>query len=202
MTGVNEREGGPPPRFFIGQTAAGNRWWFRDDLDNDLVAALEASSQEEAFVDDLARPSLRADRYARILGERAKVEDVSSGPAYCFPEHLDETSAVELIQEDRRDVLRRYCSEWLEDVGDCQPFAVLIRDGQAVSLCATVRRTKQAEQAGVETHPTLRGQGCAGEVVTTWGDAVRRLGRIPLYSTSWTNEGSKAVASKLGLVQL
>jgi len=198
---VNKSGGALAPRFFIGQTVVGNRWWFRNDVSEDLVDALEELSREEPLVADLTRPSLKADRYERVLADSSAVENVSSGPAYCFPETLDVVSTAELIQKERRDVLSRYCSEWVEDVSECQPFSVLMRDGQAVSLCATVRRTEEAEQAGVETHPDFRGEGCASEVVAAWGAAVRQLGRIPLYSTSWTNKASQAVAAKLGLIQ-
>lgn len=198
---VNEPGGKAAPRLFIGQTLEGNQWWFRHDVDAETVRSLEAVVRQEPISDDLARPSLRADPYETLLREQAAIEKVWSGPAYCFPERVEVASEAVLIGADSRDVLRPYCSEWFEDVGDCQPFAVLLRDGCAVSLCATVRTTPRADEAGVETHPDFRGQGYATQVVATWADAVRRLGRIPLYSTSWKNEASRAVASKLGLIQ-
>ncbi len=43
-----------------------------------------------------------------------------------------------------------------------------------------------------------RGHGTA--VVAGWAAAVQRLGRVPLYGTSWDNVASQGVARKLGLV--
>jgi predicted GNAT family acetyltransferase len=64
-----------------------------------------------------------------------------------------------------------------------------------------VRVTPTAHEAGVETPKQFRGRGYGGQVVAAWASAVRSLGCIPLYSTSWQNVASQAVAHKLGLVQ-
>ncbi len=55
--------------------------------------------------------------------------------------------------------------------------------------------------AGIETLEAYRGRGYATAVVAGWAYAIRATDRIPLYSTSWDNLASQAVAHRLGLVQ-
>ena len=69
-----------------------------------------------------------------------------------------------------------------------------------MSFCCSVRISPQADEAGVETLEDYRGRGYATNVVAGWAIAVRELGRIPLYSTSWDNVVSQSVAKKLGLI--
>lgn len=98
-------------------------------------------------------------------------------------------------------VLSPYLDAWRTDVTQGVPICAVLRDGSAVSICASVRVTEHAHEAGVETHPAFRGAGHAARAVTAWARDVRAGGRIPLYSTSWENTASQAVARKLGLIQ-
>jgi predicted GNAT family acetyltransferase len=82
-----------------------------------------------------------------------------------------------------------------------EPFIAVVVDGVAVSLCHSARLTDRAAEAGVETLEAYRGHGYASAVVTEWAHAIRATGRIPLYSTSWDNLASQAVARRLGLTQ-
>ena len=91
---------------------------------------------------------------------------------------------------------------WLADELKVRsPIMAIVVDGMAVSVCFGARSTSDASEAGVETLPEHRGRRYAGAVTAAWADAVRRQGRIPLYSTSWTNHASRRVAARLALTQ-
>ena len=70
----------------------------------------------------------------------------------------------------------------------------------SVCFCAT-RHSAPALEAGVETAAAFRGRGLAPRVTAAWARAIRASGKIPVYSTDWTNTSSLAVARKLGLIQ-
>ena len=90
--------------------------------------------------------------------------------------------------------------EFPRDFAVRAPFFAIVDRDRAVSLCFTARLTARAAEAGVTTHPDHRGRGHAATVVAAWARAIRASGRIPLYSTSWTNAASQSVARKLGLI--
>jgi RimJ/RimL family protein N-acetyltransferase len=200
----NEPTGKVAPRFFLGRTPEGNVWRFRHDQGDDVVRAIDALCRAEIATDELLRPPYGATRYRDVLDRFAPVERVEMGPAFRFPAVLEQpadTTDVVIVTRENADVLRLYLSPWLEDVAIGQPLLALLRDGHAVSVCGSVRLTDHAYEAGVETHPEFRGQGFAPRVVSAWARAVRAMGRIPLYSTSWENLASRTVAAKVGLVR-
>ena len=91
---------------------------------------------------------------------------------------------------------------WLADELTVRnPVMAVVVDGATVSVCFSARATRHASEAGVETLPEHRGRRHAGAVTAAWAAQVRRQGRIPLYSTSWTNHASRRVAARLGLTQ-
>ena len=79
------------------------------------------------------------------------------------------------------------------------PVIAVVSDGRAVSACYSARKSEYAVEAGVATLEGYRGRGFAVATVSTWARAVFDLGLTPLYSTSWHNRASLAVAAKLGL---
>jgi hypothetical protein len=139
--------------------------------------------------------------YEAILARHAPVERSWTGPAFCFPPDLPSSSEATLITETNAHLLAPLLSDWAPDVQLNPPMHALIVNGHAAAVCCSVRRTSEADEAGVETAGSCRGRGYAAKVVSAWARAVRDGGRVPLYSTSWQNEASRAVARKLRLIQ-
>jgi hypothetical protein len=79
------------------------------------------------------------------------------------------------------------------------PVMAILEGGRPVSVCYCARASSVAAEAGVDTAEAWRGRGFGPRVVAAWALAVQASGRIPLYSTAWTNGASLAVARKLGL---
>ncbi|MEP6870279.1 MAG: GNAT family N-acetyltransferase, partial [Anaerolineaceae bacterium] len=71
--------------------------------------------------------------------------------------------------------------------------------GKIVSLCHSSRLSPEVAAAGVSTAPAYRQRGFARRVVLAWAAAVIASGRIALYSTTWDNTASRAIADGLGL---
>ena len=124
-----------------------------------------------------------------------------SGPAWCFPDEISATEhEVIPFTEANDDLVRPLFPVLAEDLPWQQPCLALLDDGRLASVCFSARNTPIAAKAGVHTREEFRGRGYASAVVAAWARAVRREGRIPLYSTSWDNLASRSVARKLGLV--
>jgi hypothetical protein len=79
------------------------------------------------------------------------------------------------------------------------PVMGIIEAGYPVSICFCARSSDLAAEAGLETAEAFRGRSFGPRVTAAWALAIRASGRIPLYSTSWTNNASLKVAAKLGL---
>lgn len=199
IVSVNEPDGNIASRFFLARTPAGNLWRYRSDLPDDLTAQLEALCADEPVTAELSPTPAHREEYIRLLASHAPIEDVSAGPAYWFSEDAIPSAEPVAIGEANADLLRGGLDDWLVDVPDRHPFMAIIEEGHAVSVCASVRITDAAHEAGVETLPAHRRRGHAVNVVASWANAVQKMGAAALYSTSWDNLASRGVAAKLGL---
>jgi GNAT superfamily N-acetyltransferase len=197
---VNEPNGAVAPRFFLGRTASGALLRFRQDVDADTRLALKVAVHDDAA----ARGALDAPStllsYTDILVRSGPVLRTEAGPAFAFPEQSLEPHDVVRVTTEHASLLEHHLGAWLPDIPVAQPMFVVVADGHAVSICASVRLTSAASEAGVETAPPYRGRGYAARAAAAWARAVRSMGLAPLYSTSWQNAASRAVARKLGLI--
>lgn len=201
---VNEPGGDRAPRFFFARGREGHLWRCRDNLAEETVRMLDTLASEEPVRDDLCAEPRNLDAFLAALGaDRASVP-IESGPAYHFPDDLPVPTNVQRITRADLHLLRLLpwdLDETAREFERREPFMAVIEDGAAVSLCHSARLTDRAAEAGVETAVPYRGRGYASAVVAAWARAIRATGRVPLYSTSWDNRASQAVARRLTLAQ-
>ncbi len=194
ITATREPGSASPPLFCLVRGATECVWAIRADVSDDIAAELDALAADELPIADLREPPAHAERYASLLGGR-----VSSGPALSFPDTLPDPGNVAFIDDLRP--LKRHLRGWVaEEIPGRSPVIAVVEDGHAVSVCCCARLSAVAAEAGLETAEAFRGRGLGPRVASAWALLVRASGRIPLYSTSWDNRASLAVARKLRLL--
>lgn len=194
LTTTREPAHKPAPTFVLVRSATATAWGIRADVPDALAEELTALARDERPVADLHALPMHVDRY-RALGTTEHF-----GPAFECPDSIAAAGDIAIVEDERElDVNFR---GWVpgEIAAGCGPVMAIVVDGHPVSICFCARRSDVAAEAGVETAPAYRGRGYAGRVTVAWALAMRASGRVPLYSTSWTNTASLAVARKLGLV--
>lgn len=191
--------GGHAPRLFVGLTREGNLWRFRADLPTELIEELEALCAAEPACVEFDGVPRNTEAYVRLLESYAPVCGTEAGPAYHFEEYFEPSRPPLSVTEASAELLRGGFEELVEELPVCRPFVAVLEEGRAVSVCRSVRITREAHEAGVETLPDFRGKGYATDATAGWAQLVRSEGAMPLYSTSWENKASQAVAKKLRL---
>lgn len=199
LIAINDWQGGIAPRFFLGRTNQGNVWRFRHDLPQSICQELTALCQTEPAAGE-GRPRHEA-AYVGLLAALAPVERIWAGPAYWFAKGATAVPDTIILNESNASLLAAELKDWLPDIPHQQPFVAMLVGGQAAAICASVRITAAAHEAGVEIAASHRRKGYAAAVVSSWACEVEKLGAIPLYSTSFENIASQRVASRLGLAQ-
>jgi RimJ/RimL family protein N-acetyltransferase len=198
---VETREPDPvrAPRFFLGRTRKGNLWRFRDDLPASLVRSLDALVAAEPVLPELPREPASLSQLRELLHEHEEIQHTEVGPAYSFPEALSAPTQVLRITDESSHLLGEEFAWLRTEWAACAPALAVVIDERVVSVGFSSRVTGRAAEAGVNTLEAYRGQDYASQVVAAWAIAVREMGRVPLYSTSWDNLASKGVARRLGL---
>jgi hypothetical protein len=201
LVAINEADEPPAALFFMGRTAAGSLWRFHRDLPVGIRAEIDALCRTEPAGADFSQPPRQAEAIKKLVSQYQPVGREWRGPAYAFPEDFAGEGQGILIDGSTEHLFQGEFAEFREFWPLVQPCLALVEQGQAVSVCFSSRTSTAAAEAGVETLPEFRGRGYAGAVVARWARAVRQSGRRPLYSTSWDNLASQAVARKLGLIR-
>jgi len=197
---TNDENQGEAPRFYLGITQDGNIARFRHDLPDDLVEELTDVVAREPVHAELPESPTFLDLYRELLERHAPAENRWTGPAYVIPRQESVPSDVISITAENSDFLEGTFPKVIGRIDWCAPVIALVEDGRAVSVCLSSCISAKAHEAGVGTLEEYRGRGYAGKVVAAWAEAVRKLGRIPFYSTDWDNRASQRVAEKLGAV--
>ncbi len=183
------------PLFTLIRNASRCAWAVREDVPEEVAAELQRLAREEPPIQDPHAAPLHADRYMSLIGGQ-----IGSGPAFIFPDEipcLGDVTSVDSLQ-----LLERSFRGWTAaEIPERSPILAVVDGGYPVSVCFSARISEIAAEAGVETAAAYRGRGLGPRVTAAWALAIRARGRIPLYSTSWSNGASLAVARKLGLVQ-
>jgi RimJ/RimL family protein N-acetyltransferase len=202
LQSINEPGFPDPPRFWMGRTLQGNQWRFHHALSSTIIAKLEELCRAEPTPSDLRQPLQNEVAIKAIFTEAAPIRSEYRGPAYAVPEGTHATGEATLITASNTALLRRHFADLLEPDAyhELGPVAAVVVDGCAVSVCFCSRIPGRATEAGLNTHPDYRGRGYAAAAVAGWVAAVYEQGCLPLYSTSWENLASQAVAHKLGMV--
>jgi len=198
LTTTRDPSARPAPRLFLGRSGEGKVWAVRQDVPAPVRIQLErACAAEPALASPLAKRSPRCREQLRGLLEPVAAE--YRGPAFVLPRELPrDQRAREVSREDASDWSDAF--PWLaEDFQALAPVVIAFEAGEPAAVCHSPRgRTPVAAEAGVETLARFRGRGLATAAVACWAAALQRSGRLALYSTSWDNAGSQAVARRLG----
>jgi len=166
----------------------------RTDIAEAVADELNRLAREEPPLSDLRDAPVHADRYKSLIGGR-----VRTGPAFTFPQAITRPLGVVVVEDEQ--LLERHFRGWVAgEIGAGRaPVMAIVENGYPVSVCFSARRSSVAAEAGAETAAEFWGRGFGTRVTAAWALAVRASGRIPLYSTDWSNEPSLAVARKLSL---
>ena len=202
LLSTNETPPFAAPRLFLGRTREGNSWHLRHDLPAGQAAELSAMLEDEPPLGELGAEPLCLARAIVILARDLPVTAIHRGPAFVFQSAPEASvGALALGPAD----LARFHPQlremgWTEGLDESQqPCFGVEADGAIVALCHSSRLSVDAAAAGVSTAPDYRQRGFARRVVEAWAREVVSSDRTALYSTTWDNAASRAIADGLGL---
>ncbi len=202
LTSLNEPGDEPAPRLFLARSRDTHATWFRADVPAEAVDTCRSIAIRMPAWDGSPSPPAAFEELRSVIAASGPIDDETVGPAFVFGERVivPDEDEVLIIDAESAHLLERHFPYTLSVLESRDPVVGVVLDGAVVSACFAARSTHAACEAGVATVEQYRGRGLAPIVVSAWRGAVERGGRQPLYSTSWENAASRAVARRLRLV--
>lgn len=193
MTVVNEPPYEIAPRIFIGGTKSGNVVRYSNKLETNLIKKLKRGVNAD-FAIDLGE-------VISILNTDQQISNFWTGPAFVFPNMNSTTTKAIRITDFNKGCLKRNFPYIFKELKYKQPCFAIVENEAAVSVCCSARQTNKAAEATLATCKKYRGKAYAVDVSNAWAAEIQSQERIALYSISWDNLASQAVARKLNLIQ-
>jgi len=194
IVSTREPNPGPGPTFVLVRRADSCAWALGSGVGDEQAREVARLAVEEEPTSDFRRPPAHMETYVEILGG-----EFGAGPAFEFPEDLPFFEGAVQIEDVER-LLVSFSGWTADELPERSPIMAIVEDGVPLSICFCARLSELAAEAGVETALEFRGRGMAGLATAAWAAAIQASGRTPIYSTSWSNGPSLAVARKLGLI--
>jgi len=193
IVSTREPNPSPGPQFMLIRDQSACAWAVHANVSAPSAAELDRLAGEEPLMGDVQREPVHATLYRALVDGQ-----VDFGPAFTFPSVLP--TPADILPIATLAQLEHHFRGWTADeLPERAPILALEQEGHAASVCFSARRSAVAAEAGVETAQRFRGRGLAGLVTAAWAQAIRASGRLAIYSTSWSNAPSLAVARKMGL---
>lgn len=202
--GVDSRGREEPPSVVVGDAGTESVVYARTDVPTSV------SDRIGGIVTDCGLP-----KSARLI-QQALTESIGEveetvGPSYICtnPAPQPAPPAGQLLVSDETDPYAladvHIPPTWDEDEwqrllhGRVGPWAMVLDDGQMLSMCHSARIAPGGVEAGIWTADHARGQGLAAMCTAAWAHACRELPGDVFFSTDAYNIASQRVAARLQL---
>jgi len=202
LTSLNEPDAEGAPRLFLARGRTSMRIWLGTDVPRAMGDACRALVADLPLWDGCEPDGSLFEPLRAALSAETPVTAETRGPAFRFGPRVEVPHVADPVIVDGASahLLERFFPYTRSVLAWRAPVVGVVVDGAIVSACYTARHRPAACEAGVATEEAYRGRGFGALVVSAWCDAVQREGRRPLYSTTWDNEASRAIARTLGLI--